>query len=820
MKRPISLFFLFVGTSISFAGPLPTPDKVSPLTVARMSLMQGDILSTITTLNNWFESDSVPRGREQDAANLMLARAYAKNGDLNLSSYHYTRVRAAGRSTSKYAAFWEAKTDFLRGRYAVAIAECRPFVNDEESEFHQSCLLITGESQALLGYTRASRTTYNDYLDGDEDNPRKEEIDLIIAEALLKKAPQKALSEFKRLWLNHRYPTTDARIIDHFEELSYTPTINTELELRLRVASLSRTSRFSEAWDLYQSFIADHPDKLNEAWFRTYHVHIAWRARQYQDYADARMTEYDESPTGQLAWKIYSAYAKDGDWESAAIWARQSLELYGGTGRWAQANDELARAEMFNNNYIEAALEWKKMRGSTAAFYTAFCYYMADEFELSIQTFDENILNSGEWTIPSYYWRSKAFRATAQIDKAEIDEAVVLSEDKQGWYKLLLSQALGEKDQKDGMTIHKGTWSSQIPIKAPHSSVPSHRLTRPEWNFANKGPNLKPRSSYSWHSEHAQVSELRTPSQLLVNHPYIGQIPDSYSTVIWGTDKEISRYFRKLAQRYMTEAPDLNTIYDLRMGGHFPEAARLLSGFYEEWQKGRREQLSPDENQKYKRIDFNANDWRAMFVFVRGHHYGYRYHTKLFTEDLANQTAINKLEYPIVRAPEIWDYAQTYDIDPLLMHGLLRTESAYQEFVVSWAGAIGYIQVMPQTGAKVAYMLDESRYSASDLYQPSINLKYGMFYFSKLMDRFDDSFPLAIGSYNGGPHNMSRWYTPLKGRVDLDEFVEHISYNETRIYVKKVVGSYAEYVLRYEDEDSYVYLPPLPDKNDPSVINF
>ena len=154
------------------------------------------------------------------------------------------------------------------------------------------------------------------------------------------------------------------------------------------------------------------------------------------------------------------------------------------------------------------------------------------------------------------------------------------------------------------------------------------------------------------------------------------------------------------------------------------------------------------------------------------------------------------------------------------MHSILRAESTYREFIVSWAGAIGYVQVMPKTGAKVAQLLAEQSYSPKDLENPKINLRYGSFYFSKLMERFSQAYPFAVGSYNGGPHNMSRWYKNLKGNIEMDEFVEHIPYNETRLYIKKVCGYYGQYVELYNPADSGVYIPSPPEEDDASVIDF
>ena len=126
---------------------------------------------------------------------------------------------------------------------------------------------------------------------------------------------------------------------------------------------------------------------------------------------------------------------------------------------------------------------------------------------------------------------------------------------------------------------------------------------------------------------------------------------------------------------------------------------------------------------------------------------------------------------------------------------------------------------MPATGAKVAYMLGELEYTPKDLENPSKNLKFGMFYFSKLMERFDNSFPFAVGSYNGGPHNMSRWYRGKIGTVDMAEFVEHIPYDETRRYIKKVTGFYNAYVQHYT-ENNIVEISLPPSFDDPKVIDF
>lgn len=219
----------------------------------------------------------------------------------------------------------------------------------------------------------------------------------------------------------------------------------------------------------------------------------------------------------------------------------------------------------------------------------------------------------------------------------------------------------------------------------------------------------------------------------------------------------------------------------------------------------------------------SAPDWRPYVLFSRDHYHVARTCSGLGAGAEASaeeQRAVARLGWPIVRADEIWAHAQAFNVDPYVMLGLMRQESTYRNTALSPVGAIGLVQVMPRTGARVAAMLGEQRYSPRDLEDPAVNLRYGIYYFSKLLDRFDGVFPLAVASYNGGPHNVSRWYRPLVGKIELDALVEQMQYDETRDYVKKVSGNYARYVALYEAPGARVVVPLQPAGDHAEIINF
>ena len=116
------------------------------------------------------------------------------------------------------------------------------------------------------------------------------------------------------------------------------------------------------------------------------------------------------------------------------------------------------------------------------------------------------------------------------------------------------------------------------------------------------------------------------------------------------------------------------------------------------------------------------------------------------------------LEVDLSLAQQIADLvgheAGKYNIDPWLVIGLIKVESHGDPTVVSSAGAIGLMQLMPQTGADIAKEL-ELPYEPKDLYDIEINIRFGTYYLAQLFDRFDDP-QAAIAAYNWGPNHISR----------------------------------------------------------------
>lgn len=150
-------------------------------------------------------------------------------------------------------------------------------------------------------------------------------------------------------------------------------------------------------------------------------------------------------------------------------------------------------------------------------------------------------------------------------------------------------------------------------------------------------------------------------------------------------------------------------------------------------------------------------------------------------------------ERPRAYADAVQAAAQKYGIDPNLLFAVMRVESIYNRRIVSYAGAVGLMQIMPRTGRLIADRLGVEDFEVTDLLDPRTNVEFAAWYLSSLLHRFEGRLPLAIASYNGGPHNVRLWLRAHHPNMPLDAFLERIPFTQTHRYVRRVLTHYAAY---------------------------
>lgn len=155
--------------------------------------------------------------------------------------------------------------------------------------------------------------------------------------------------------------------------------------------------------------------------------------------------------------------------------------------------------------------------------------------------------------------------------------------------------------------------------------------------------------------------------------------------------------------------------------------------------------------------------------------------------------------YPQAFKEDVIKWSKEFAIAPGFIWGIMRAESQYRPWVISPVGALGLMQVMPFTGKKVADQLGEKNFDPNTLKTPSVAIRFGAKYMEKLSRNFQNSVPLMAAAYNAGPHRVQNWIYHF-GYLDIDEWVEHIPFTETRNYVKRVVSNYSSYQALYGEK--------------------
>jgi len=137
-------------------------------------------------------------------------------------------------------------------------------------------------------------------------------------------------------------------------------------------------------------------------------------------------------------------------------------------------------------------------------------------------------------------------------------------------------------------------------------------------------------------------------------------------------------------------------------------------------------------------------------------------------------------------------------VEPALVWAIMREESSFRPDVMSSAGAMGLLQIMPETARRQAGRVGTPPIARDDeLLEPETNIRLGSAYLEYLADRFPDRVSATIGSYNAGPNAVARWLSGDAAQQDDDVWVEDIPYGQTRSYVKRVLRSLHVYRTFY-----------------------
>ncbi len=135
-----------------------------------------------------------------------------------------------------------------------------------------------------------------------------------------------------------------------------------------------------------------------------------------------------------------------------------------------------------------------------------------------------------------------------------------------------------------------------------------------------------------------------------------------------------------------------------------------------------------------------------------------------------------RTRYPLEYEDVIRSYASERHLDPTLVAAVVYAESRFDPNVVSDAGAVGLMQLLPETGEFVARSTGGTGFVHADLRDPDINVRYGTWLLDYLRTRYDGDVETALAAYHAGPTNVDEWRREGVG----------IEFPETQAYVDEV----------------------------------
>ena len=148
-----------------------------------------------------------------------------------------------------------------------------------------------------------------------------------------------------------------------------------------------------------------------------------------------------------------------------------------------------------------------------------------------------------------------------------------------------------------------------------------------------------------------------------------------------------------------------------------------------------------------------------------------------------------RLRYPLRYEQIVTGHAENYHLDPQLVAAVIYQESKFDADAVSSSGAVGLMQLLPETAQGIADRTGGHGWHESDLVDPELNIRYGSWYLRHLLDKYKDE-ELALAAYNAGQANVDRWRKEGNG----------IEFPETRHYVQRVQELKAIYARAYRSE--------------------
>jgi len=163
--------------------------------------------------------------------------------------------------------------------------------------------------------------------------------------------------------------------------------------------------------------------------------------------------------------------------------------------------------------------------------------------------------------------------------------------------------------------------------------------------------------------------------------------------------------------------------------------------------------------------------------------------------------AANEFGLPLQYQGVIRQQAAEKRLDPALIAAVIYAETKFDPRTSS-AGALGLMQILPETAQFLARRTGAKTFTTADLATPEVNIAYGSYYLRFLLDQYRGSTLLALAAYNGGEANVDDWLAAARARGQPFTAAD-IRFPETRAYVSRVLSAQRDYRHTYASQLGY-----------------
>jgi len=320
-----------------------------------------------------------------------------------------------------------------------------------------------------------------------------------------------------------------------------------------------------------------------------------------------------------------------------------------------------------------------------------------------------------------------------------------------------------------------------------------------------------------WHLALEAINQLTTEQQTDYRWQYwwayaneqLGNINDAQGIYLYLANKRSYYGFLAadhLSQQYAFENKPLQPSLELMQSvSQQPEAIRARELFFmgkvlparREWQR-LINRINTEEKLAASKLA-QSWDWHDRAIITMG--------KTRYRDDIV-------LRFPFQHEDNVNAWSEKHNIDPSWTYAIIRRESAFMPDARSSVGAMGLMQLMPNTARQVARQLKVRYRGRYSLLTSNTNIRLGTSYLQRMLNKLKSQHVLATAAYNAGPHRVSKWL-PENQQMDAIQWIETIPFTETREYVSNVLAYMVIYEHLMDGEVTRLSsrMPPVPAKN-------